>query len=140
MSHALQLQALCPRLRTLDLSHNRTLKQLPSEIGQLTHLQRLVLKSCRLQRLPIELGALKFLRQLRTEDNPQLAWPPPDVCHHGDEWTIDFIRCEFDMHKSRLQAEQLQMNEQVGAARCVTCDTSVPQLEYSECGRDFGGI
>jgi internalin A len=61
----------------LDLS-NKSLSQLPSEIGQLTSLQQLFLGSNELSQLPSEIGQLTSLQQLYLSNN-RLNQLPPEI-------------------------------------------------------------
>ena len=107
----LDLSSLCPNLIRLDLSHN-PITELPEHLCTLQHLQHLRLEGCALQRLPVELGGLAFLKSLALDGNEAtMTWPPRDVVAHGDEWTIEYLRCEYSKHKADQEAQEEQRRQ-----------------------------
>lgn len=112
----LVLPALCSGLVQLNLSHN-TLRELPDNISQLTMLQRLHLECCELTLLPITTGSLAFLKVLSLGGNEStLQFPPREVVAHGDEWTIDYLQCEWARHKQEQESRAHEAKEALWAS------------------------
>jgi internalin A len=78
-------------LRQLDLSYNHLIK-LPPEIGNLTELRHLHLNHNNLTSVPTEISRLSKLRYLDLKDNPELPISPELLQYPSDpERILDFI-------------------------------------------------
>ena len=66
---------------TLDLSRNRLIGTISSELAQLTHLTRLLLNSNQLRgNIPTGLSQLVRIREIRLDDNDLTGLVPAEVC------------------------------------------------------------
>lgn len=77
-------------LTTLDMSFNH-LAQLPSSIGKLDQLRRLVLHQNRITELAPEVGRLFKLKELQLEGNPIIS-PPPAILAQGVPGVVGYLR------------------------------------------------
>ena len=75
------------------------LESLPTEIGQLTNLQNLLLIDNRLESLPTEIGQLTNLQTLDLRDNPDLGIPPeilgPEELHRSPNAPAEVLEYYF---------------------------------------------
>jgi len=74
----------------LDLSYN-LLTRLPSTIGYLVDLEKLIFHQNKISELPIELGQLYKIKELNLEGNP-LTSPPQNILKGGYSIIIPYLR------------------------------------------------
>ncbi|KAL8544512.1 hypothetical protein ACS0TY_004905 [Phlomoides rotata] len=97
-------------LRLLELSRNKSLKELPKEIGNLIQLRHLIInENDSLKELPSEIGNLIHLRCLDVSGNDLLQQFPDSICRLHELQTLTAKRCRLRLPKGVAQLTGLRL-------------------------------
>eukprot|EP01018_Ginkgo_biloba_P004421 Gb_41060 [translate_table: standard] len=89
-----ELKLSFPKLLGLALDHCSDLEELPTQICDLTSLQRLAVTNCHLvHKLPDDLGRLSLLRVLILSACPRMVMLPPSIGKLGNLEFLDISLC-----------------------------------------------
>ncbi|KAL8557670.1 hypothetical protein ACS0TY_004948 [Phlomoides rotata] len=99
-----------PPLKLLELSRNKSLKELPKEIGNLIQLRHLIInENDSLKELPSEIGNLIHLRCLDVSGNDLLQQFPDSICRLHELQTLTAKRCRLRLPKGVAQLTGLRL-------------------------------
>ena len=107
------------QLTTLEVSGNR-LEELPETICQLKRLTTLRVSENLLKTLPLGLNTLRDLTSLQVEKNPQLKFPPVDVCQHGLSSIMTYLH---EIRKGKASHQKVVLLGSSGAGKTSLANT-----------------
>lgn len=106
-------------LTTLEVSGN-CLEELPETICQLKQLTTLSVSENLLKTLPLGLDTLHNLTSLQVDKNPQLKFPPVDVCQHGLSSIMTYLH---EIRKGKASHQKVVLLGSSGAGKTSLANT-----------------